>query len=289
MAIEWRGLRASDVPGACDLSRIAGWNQTEADWLGYLAFDSGGCLAVLVDGELAGTATSIRYGERVGWIGMVLVHPRHRRLGLGTELLSRTVRYLREKGTRSIKLDATPIGRTVYLPLGFRDEFEVTRFEGHAPEMPAERAAAPLRGGAEPFDRGDVASVAELDAQAFGARRDGVLMALSGRDPELCFVVRDAGRISGYLIARKGREAVQLGPIVALHPATAERLFDALFRAARGRRLFLDLPAPNHAGGEILARNGFRVQRSFTRMTLGENSPPDRVTIVYGTSGAEKG
>jgi len=289
MAIEWRSLRSSDVPGACNLSLIAGWNQTETDWLGYLAFDPEGCLAVLVDGELAGTATSIRYGERVGWIGMVLVHPGHRRLGLGTELLTRTIRYLRGKGTRSIKLDATPVGKKVYLPLGFRDEFGVTRFEGRGPEMPGELAARSLRGGAEPMDRGDMPSIAELDAQAFGVRRDGVLVALSGRCPELCFVVRDAGGISGYLIAREGREAIQVGPIVALYPAVAERLFDALFRATRGQRLFLDLPEPNRAGGEILARRGFRVQRSFTRMILGENSPPDRVDNVYGTSGAEKG
>lgn len=289
MAVEWRQLQPSDVPGAFSLSRIACWNQTESDWRGYLAFDPEGCLAALVDGGLVGTATCIRYGGSLGWIGMVLVHPEHRRLGLGRELLQRTIRYLREKGVRSIGLDATAAGRKVYLPLGFRDEFEVTRFEGRAPELTPGSATASAEGFIKPMERSDMIRVAELDAQGFGARRGGVLASLSGRDPGLCFVARKAGDISGYLIAREGREAIQMGPVVASTSSTAEELFRALYRAAPGRRIFMDLPMPNHDGAEIIARHGFVVQRSFTRMTLGEEGPKGNVSLVFGTSGAEKG
>lgn len=289
VATEWRALRPSDIPGAFTLSRIAGWNQTEADWLGYLDFDPAGCLAVLIDGQLAGTATSIRYGQTGGWIGMILVHPAHRRLGLGSELLKRTIQYLRDKGTGGIRLDATAMGRKVYLPLGFRDEFDVTRLEGSAPGTPPEPVPAASRGGAERLRRGDLVQIAELDAQAFGADRSGVLAALSSRDPGLCFVVRDPVGISGYLIARQGREAIQLGPVVARSSAAAEQLLGALFGAAPGRRIFVDVPAPNQAGGEILARHGFTPQRSFTRMILGESFPSGRIGLVYGTGGAEKG
>src|ERR1700722_3963258 len=105
-AIEGLALRPADVPGAFNLSRIAGWNQTEADWLGYLAFDPAGCSAAVIDGQLAGTATSIRFGEGIGWIGMILVHPAHRRIGVGSGLLKRTIQYLRDRGTRGIRLDA---------------------------------------------------------------------------------------------------------------------------------------------------------------------------------------
>jgi GNAT superfamily N-acetyltransferase len=284
VAIEWRELRPSDTPGALNLSRIAGWNQTEADWLGYLDFDSAGCLAVLIDGSLAGTATSIRYGEGFGWIGMILVHPEHRRLGLGSGLLKRTIQHLRDKGTRSIRLDATAMGRKVYLPLGFRDDIDVSRLEGNAPVVSPES-----EGGADRLHRGDLVKVGELDTQAFGAERNGILAALSSRDPGLCFVVRNPGGVSGYLIAREGREAIQLGPFVARSPAVAEQLLGALFRAAPGRRIFVDVPAPNKEGGEVLARHGFTLQRSFTRMILGDSAPCGRTGLVYGTSGAEKG
>jgi GNAT superfamily N-acetyltransferase len=288
-AIEWRGLRPADVPGAQNLSQIAGWNQTNADWLGYLAFDPAGCLAALIDGQLAGTATSIRYGEAIGWIGMILVHPAHRRLGLGTELLRRTISHLRGHGIRSIGLDATAMGRKVYLPLGFRDEFEVTRFEGRAPGEPARPAESPSRGGTWQMSRSDLDGIVELDTQAFGADRREVLASLCSRDPAFCFVVRDSGGISGYLIAREGREAIQLGPFVARNRPAAEQLLGAFLGAVPGRRVFMDLPAPNPDGGEILARLGFTPQRSFTRMTLGESGPIGHIGLVYGTSGAEKG
>lgn len=289
MSIEWRLLRSSDVPGAFELSRIAGWNQTEADWLSYLSLDAEGCMAALIGGELAGTVTSMRYGERLGWIGMLLVHPRHRGRGLGKELILRSIRQLRAKGVRLIKLDATPMGRNVYLPLGFRDEFEVRRMEGCATEVPVEEETASSVGAAKQMIRSDLFDIAELDSQAFGADRRALLVASSSREPELCFVVRDCTRITGYLIAREGREAIQLGPIVALSPVAAERLIQALFRAAQGRRLFLDLPTPNQAGGDILARYGFKAQRSFIRMILGDDLQTDNVGLVYGTGGAENG
>jgi GNAT superfamily N-acetyltransferase len=287
MEVEWRALGASDVPGACNLSRLAGWNQTESDWRGYLAFEPGGCLAALVDGLLVGTATCVRYGEAMGWIGMVLVHPDHRRLGLGRELLQRTIRYMKGKGTRSIRLDATAAGRKVYVPLGFRDDFEVTRFEGVGSGITARTAATSLD--VQPLVPADVRLIAGLDARAFGVDRSFVLAALAARDPGLCFVAKASGVIAGFLIARQGREAIQLGPMVASTPPVAEGLFGAFYRAVRGSRLFMDLPMPNRAGAEILTRHGFTVQRSFTRMTLGEDGPAGNVDLVYGTSGAEKG
>ena len=289
MAVEWRTLRLSDVPAACGLSQIAGWNQTEADWRDYLAFEPDGCLAAEIDGELCDTATSILYGEVLGWIGMVLVHPGRRRMGLGTELLGRTIRYLRGRGARTIGLDATPMGRKVYLPLGFRDEYEVNRFEGASPgpsESGGPDDGLPVPG---PFESADPASIAGLDTEAFGARRPSVLSALSRRNPGLCFAERSGREVRGFLVAREGREAIQVGPSVARDPLAAERLFRALLLAAHGRRVFLDLPAPNRAGAAMLARHGFTVQRSFTRMTLGGAAPHGRNDIIYGTSGAEKG
>ena len=289
MAIEWRLLRSSDVGGAYELSRIAGWNQTEDDWFGYLALDAEGCMAALVDGELAGTVTSIRYGEAFGWVGMLLVHPRHRGHGLGKELLLRSIRYFRERGIRTIKLDATPMGKRIYLPLGFRDEFEVKRMEGIVAEELVEQVIAPSGAAAERMLRGDLEAIVELDLQAFGGDRGALLVALSSREPDLCFVIREDATVKGYLIGRVGREAIQLGPIVALNSDAAEQLFRACFRAARGRRLFLDLPMPNQAGWKILERYGFKEQRSFSRMRLGEACPRTNIDLVYGTGGAEVG
>lgn len=283
-----RELRMADVPFAMELKNMAKWNQVEADWYGYLSYEPAGCFLAELDGEPAGTATVVTYEGAVGWIGMVLVHPERRRFGIGTALLHRSIRYLQEAGIASIKLDATPMGRHVYVPLGFVDEYEVTRYEGIVPE----KAANPftLGTGMIPALEVDVAELAAFDRQAFGADRTHVLRSLIGRAPQLSFVSRNAaGEIDGYLLAHQGYDAVQLGPWVACAPSAAEALLTAAFRRLAGKAVFLDVPAPNEDGVQLMKRHGFKVQRGFARMVLGSNAAPGRPEWVYGTSGAEKG
>lgn len=278
-----RPMTAADIPFANEVRSLARWNQTPRDWQGYLAFEPAGCFVAEHDGRPAGTAIAINYGGRVAWIGMVLVHPDFRRLGIGTALLRAALHYLQERRITAIKLDATPMGRPVYVPLGFQDEYEVTRFEGLAP------ASATVAPDVVPFSSVPFDQIAALDARAFGTPRPAVLADLARRQPDLCFAVRDAHEPCGFLIAREGSSALQLGPCIATNPATADRLLQAFFQRASGRRIYIDVPNVNPAGLALLQRHGFTVQRSFMRMFLGTNPHPGEPTLVFGTSGAEKG
>lgn len=279
-----RRLTAADIAFAHELNTLVGWNQVASDWRGYLEFEPEGCFAAEIAGRPAGTATTINYGNRFGWIGMVLVHPEFRRFGIGTKLLRHTIEYLQGRGTACIKLDATPMGRKVYVPLGFIDEYEVTRYEGVA----LSDVAKPESGIAA-LSEADVGAVAAYDAPVFGAERLAVLRAMSRRNPALCFVARGEVGIRGYLIAREGRQAVQLGPWVADDIVVAEKLLRALFHHVGGRKLFVDVPHPNAAGRALVEKYGFVIQRGFTRMHLGENRHPGIPAQVFGSSGAEKG
>lgn len=279
-----RRMTAADIPFANEVRALARWNQTPRDWAGYLAFEPAGCFIAEHNGRPAGTATAINYGGRVAWIGMVLVHPDFRRLGIGTALLRTTLRYLQDLGVTAIKLDATPMGRPVYVPLGFQDEYEVTRFEGNAPALTAPPAAEVVPFAAVPF-----AELAALDAHAFGTPRPAVLADLARRHPDLCFAIRNANGPAGFLIAREGNAALQLGPWIAHDESAADRLLQAFFQRVAGRRVFLDVPNVNPAGLALVSRHGFTVQRSFMRMFLGSNPHPGEPTLIFGTSGAEKG
>ncbi len=280
-------MERDDVAFAMELKNLAGWNQTERDWLGYLEYEPDGCFVAEVAGGRAGTATSIAYGERFGWIGMVLVHPDSRRLGIGSRLLQAAIKHLQGRGVAAVKLDATPMGRKVYVPLGFRDEYELSRYEGIAP-VPADIDGTPAS--VQFLTEGDLPELAAFDAAAFGAERPGVLRSMSRRNRAWCFVARAAsGAIAGYLIAREGRDAAQIGPWIAREEAVAEALLRAFFRRVVGRRVFVDVPHPNRAGCALIARHGFTVQRGFVRMYLGENSHPGDPRQVFGTSSAEKG
>src|SRR5215213_5752134 len=100
-----RRLTAVDIPVAHELRRLAGWNQSERDWAGYLDFEPNGCFVAELHGKVVGTATTITYGKCCGWVGMVLVHPEQRRGGIGTELLNHSIEYLRWRNVQCIKLD----------------------------------------------------------------------------------------------------------------------------------------------------------------------------------------
>ena len=279
-----RRMELADVTRAMELKNLAGWNQTEKDWRGYLQFEPEGCFVAEAGGVRAGTATTLAYGDRVGWIGMVLVHPDARRFGIGTRLLRHAIDYLQRRGVACVKLDATPLGKKVYVPLGFRDEYELSRYEGLAPAGDAATAPA-----VQYLTDGDLAEVTAFDAPLFGAERGAVLRSMGRRNPELCFVSRDASGVRGYLIAREGQNAVQLGPWVARDAAVAQELVGAFFRRVTGKKVFVDVPHPNAAGCTLIAKHGFTVQRGYARMFLGENRHPGQPACVFGTSGAEKG
>jgi ribosomal protein S18 acetylase RimI-like enzyme len=279
-----RVMRADDVPFANSLRQIAGWNQTEHDWRGYLSYDPDGCFVAEVRGRPAGTATTIHYGDRFGWIGMVLVHPDYRRFGIGTQLLNRAISRLKECRVRCIRLDATPMGKKVYVPLGFADEYELSRYEGTPPASDFEDAKD-----VEPFASGDFSEIVRLDAEGFGSERAAVLRSLGTRNPELCFVLRDGAVVTGFLIARQGAGAVQIGPWVAREPLAAAKLLRAFFQRAGGRRVFVDVIEPNGPANTMIENHGFKVQRTLTRMFLGENAYPGNQRLVFGISSPEKG
>ena len=282
--VNLRLMSGQDVAFANRLRELAGWNQTVRDWRGYLSYDPEGCFVAEVEGKPAGTATTIHYGDRFGWIGMVLVHPDFRRLGIGTQLLNRAIARLKECGVRGIKLDATPMGRKVYVPIGFVDEYELSRYEGIAPAVDPTAVTHVTAFASADFD-----DVVRLDAEGFGAERAAVLQSLAERNPELCFALSDSAGFAGFLIAREGASAVQIGPWIARNADVAEKLLRAFFARAKGRRVFVDVVAPNSSATVLIRSHGFTVQRTLTRMFLGENAHPGVPSLVFGISSPEKG
>jgi GNAT superfamily N-acetyltransferase len=217
-----RPLQPADIPLAMELKNIAGWNQTARDWTDCLKFDPEGCFVAECKGRAIGIVTSLRYGRRFGWIGMVLVHPECRRLGIGTTLLRAATRYLQECGTECVKLDATPMGRNVYVPMGFMDEYPLSRYEGVA--MANGAGVAP---GVQAMSPSDLADIIAFDAPLFGSERPAVLRSLSGRDSGYCFVWRDVERPGGAV-------ALLRGVLSGTFPQTAV--------AARASRAYAPLP-----------------------------------------------
>ncbi len=118
-------MKPYDIDAGLALCRAAGWNQLARDWEIFLHLSPYDCCVATRDDKVVGTVAIIRYQNFFSWIGMVLVDPDCHRQGIGMQLLKEALQILHNEET--IKLDATPAGREVYLKLNFVDEYHLAR------------------------------------------------------------------------------------------------------------------------------------------------------------------
>ncbi len=280
-----RQMVLADLPLCRRLVSAAGWNQADADWIRAMKLAPDGCFVAEKGAVAVATTTCCRFGE-TGWIAMVLVDPEYRGSGIAGSLMQHAIAWLQNRGVKSIRLDATAMGQKVYRKLGFKDEYEVIRYEGTAGEAVS---GTPDSLQVILSTETSIAKIARLDKKATGAERGEFLQNLDAAKATAywCKMTRE-GVAEGYAGFRTGRNAVQIGPAVAFTVQAGQMLLDAVLAGFRGRACFIDVPALNEPAVLWAESRGFRIQRSFMRMYLGEK-PDDRPDWIWASSGPEKG
>lgn len=273
-----------DVGAGLALSRAAGWNQTREDWDLFLKLSPRGC-AVAVDdeGQVRGTVATVRYQKHFSWIGMVLVDAAVQRRGIGIQLLREALHILRDEDT--VKLDATPAGRKIYVQLDFLDEYPLTRMERQGDARSAQREVTDAR----LITEEDMPRLFAFDQMAFGADRAAVLKSLHRRAPQLAWFCKDAEEITGFCMGRSGGQFLHIGPIVANSLDAARRLCSAALQQMPDRPVIIDALAGNREWTAWLEDIGFREQRSLMRMYRGLNASPGVVDKQFAILGPEFG
>lgn len=274
-------MRPDDISFGLALSRLANWNQLENDWLRTLALAPDGVFVAGHNGVPCGTASVICYGDKLAWIGMVVVHPDHRGCGIGGALMRHGLQYLHTAGVDCVKLDATDQGRPLYRKLGFQDEKPISRF--FLPQWTG-TPGSQLPSIAED----DWPGIANLDHEAFGADRIPLLTRLA--QDGVTAILKNASGVQGYGFARKGFNASFLGPIVAEDPTGARALAQSLIqRLPIEHGIFWDL-LPDHLSARTVAESfGFTAARTLMRMQYGARTIPAQDSSIFGGAGFEFG
>lgn len=279
-------LAVADLADAVALSASASWNQNEADWRLMLALGRAwGIRAADASGNerLAASVATLPYGSEFAWVSMVLVLPGFRGRGYATRLLAHALDELAWRGIAAI-LDATPAGRPIYLPLGFVDCWGFSRYRREASAKPGPAETVAVRA----LHDTDWPAILGIDRPAFGADREALLRSLAARLPRAAHVAEHDGRITGFVFGRDGREASQLGPLLAPDTATARALLEAALCTIDGP-VYLDL-ADRHANLlPWLQSRGFAFQRPFTRMIRGLCEAPGDPAPIVLVAGPELG
>jgi GNAT superfamily N-acetyltransferase len=267
------------------LSVEAGWNQNVADWRFMLGAGRGfGCVAA--DGKWQASSLVLPLGQKLAWISMVLVTKERRRGGLGTGLLKRCIDEVTSAGAVA-GLDATEQGRPIYLSLGFRDLYKISRW--HFDRVQDAAIHPPDGVNLRPVGPADLSKLALYDRPLTGMERAAILAHLALRQPGRAWVAEDAaGKISGFALGREGRVATSLGPVVADSEAIALALITRAAAAAPGP-FIIDVPQAHRAVRAWLEAQGATSPRGYMRMTLGEAKGLDDPSHVFALAGPELG
>jgi GNAT superfamily N-acetyltransferase len=262
-----RTLHAGDLPDLMALKEAASWNQTEDDWLRCLRLEPDGCFGIEADGTVAASATVIRYGSDLAWIGMVLTRPEFRGRGFARRLMERAIEYA---GSRTIRLDASDQGQPLYESMDFVPECPIERWRRNPGPSPARPAVLPRPA----YD-------SAVDRAVFGADRSALLADLAR--------LGSASFEGAYAFARPGAAAAFFGPCVSDSAGAAEVLFRWFVGQNADRPAVVDLFPHHTAATTIAAGLGFAPFRRLMRMVRRPAQPRMPDPRIYAIAGFEWG
>jgi ribosomal protein S18 acetylase RimI-like enzyme len=317
-----REIRPTELDFATECTEREGWDsETRAEFEGFYAHDSSGCLIAERTGAPIGIAVATSYGA-YGFVGEIIVNPEERGRGLGRILLDRAIEYLRGCGAESIYLDGVVAAVPLYERAGFKRICRSLRFVREAGEGgtawvgaagtgtteaakagtagdkryagvagAADRSAVGDRSLVRAMRSSDLETVCALDCQAFGADRSFFLNRRLLLYPELCWVSVENGILTGFLMGRRGRSIVSAGPWLALAEVGSPRaLIEALVVATEGTKVQVGVLETNPKAVEVIRSLGFGERPSPPwRMVLGPSERLGSSDQIYAIGSAAKG
>ncbi len=282
--VKLRKMMLSDMKGLMQLKNAEGWNQIEKDWALLINYQDSVNLVAVLDDRIIGTVTAINYANTVVWIGMMLVEREYRGRGISKLLLEEVIRKLER--CESIKLDATPAGRPVYLKLGFIHEYRLYRMAN-----PSVSKISPKNSfvETEEMNSADIPEVAQFDEKVFGADRTALILRTYENYPELAWLIRENNRVVGFCLGKRGLDFTQIGPAYASSEKGAKALIRSAINQLNKQAVVVYILSDKTETESWLTANGFTSQRPLDRMYLNHNPHPGIIEKQYLICGPELG
>ncbi|MBF6589075.1 MAG: GNAT family N-acetyltransferase [Ktedonobacterales bacterium] len=230
---------AGDVALLAALRAEQRWHPNEALLRAVLSWEGGRVFVIreptaedTTPAGIMAAACALAAGA-VGVIGSVIVRPRYQRRGLGRQVMRAALDWQRQRGVRSVLLDATVEGRPLYAQLGFVSldaySWEAEGVVATLDRVALVQRARGLRATLRPPD--ELARVTALDAAAFGGDRLALLARVLALPDQWLYIADDPdGMARGYLIVCREEPphaGIRIGPWVASRPEAAAALLAA--------------------------------------------------------------
>lgn len=262
-----------DIPGLINLSASVGWDYDEDEIRTVIS--SGQIVGhKTATGKIVSSAAIVLYDTYLASIGMVIVHPTFRGLGLGKEA---TQKCIDVASNASIMLIATEEGKPLYENMGFKTVDRVHKYlcDNYTSPQLSNKNDITI----EEFSEDDFNELVNLDEMAFGDKRSRFLHHRINQS-ERCIVVKDYNNhMIGYGISVSGPINLILGPIVAPDDQTATLILDRLASHHQGK-LRIDVPSGYDEFMVFLEQRGFiQVSEPPIMITHAAEMPPRNGTM----------
>jgi GNAT superfamily N-acetyltransferase len=228
-------------------------------------------------GEVVSSAGIIKYGSSLATIGMVIVHPDYRGLGLGKKVTQLCLDSV--LNTQTVMLVATEEGRPLYEKMGFVAIDYIHKFicNNYQPHHLDDNVSFTI----EKIESSWIPKIIELDKFAFGVDRASFLTLRIAQSQEAMAVRSSLGEIIGFGLSIVTPANLILGPIVAPNSEVASHLIHRLVGNYQ-EKLRIDVPSGNDTFISYIESCGFVKVNQPPIMIKNADHLPIRNETLYG-------
>jgi predicted N-acetyltransferase YhbS len=275
-----RNLTRAEFDTVVEWAVAEAWNPGRHDADAFYAADPTGFYAGVLDGDLIGSISAVKYGPGYVFWGFYIVKPEHRGKRYGLRLWRHAESQL---GGALAGLDGVMAQTHNYARSGFVDAYHNQRYQG----------VPNVSGGTDPhvtpYTPADLEAVERYDRDCFPAPRHEFLSRWLQQPGAHALLYRDGDSLRGYGMLRPAHDGYRYGPLFADDEEVADALFDALAsRVPAGTTTYIDVPQANADALEVVIKRGMTPMFETARMYRGP-APGIDIEKVFGVTTLELG
>lgn len=260
-----------------------GWNPGPFDAEIFWNADPNAYYGIYMNGELIAGGAIVSYNGEFGFMGLFIVKPEFRDLGIGRKLWYRRRNMLVERLNpgAAIGMDGVVAMQPFYNKGGFDIAFKGERYEKIGMQFKLSENIEEIR-------QNDLQAIQNYDEQRFGFARHKFIIPWLNIPGNKLFKYQENNIIKGYVVARKVAVGYKVGPLFAEDRPVAEDLYRACLNAVVGEPLYIDIPTVNGDAIRMIEEHKAKYVFECARMYHGE-PPAIDMDKVYGITTFELG
>lgn len=214
MAVEIRLMKEEEASILAALSKEVNWNHSFEECQATVTIPGSELYLLLVDGEVAGSAGAVVYGnEDIVFINIVIVREQYRRKGYASMMIQHILDV--HKNAKTFRLHATPEGSLVYTHFGFETKRHLTYLVSE--KIPVNKNVEALTQEVKVMDKNDWEWAIKFDEANFSLSRRELFNFNAKTFGNVAYTIEG----KGFALARVGRKFRQIAALEADNIDTA--------------------------------------------------------------------